>query len=212
MPRLTQATGAPHRTLAELAAHRATLKPRKNKCGHTEINAGDYYQRTDKRCLECYRKMERDRARGGVVPAPKPLKSAGHTGRRDKLPSDPEVQAALGVLRDAKGARRGRQGYVYLITETLETANINDPTGNRSNPLLVKIGYSTNPRARLREIQTSNGRILKLLAYFPGTEADEDALHRKYKHLNTVQEWFRPTVALLSEFGLYADGSRRAAA
>lgn len=142
------------------------------------------------------------------------LNTAGHTGRRESLPSDPEVVAALGVLRDARGDRRGRQGYVYLIAETLDATPLGVLQGTNRNPLLVKIGYSTNPQARLAEIQTSNGRILKLLAYFKGTKADENRLHAKFRHLNTVQEWFRPTVALLSEFGLYADGSavsRRAA-
>lgn len=112
------------------------------------------------------------------------LKSVGHEGRRTPMPDDPEVQAALGVLRDARGQREGRQGYVYLVTD-----------GD-----LYKVGYSTNPHARVPELQTGNGRPLRLLFYFPGTLADEAALHLKYIDYNTVQEWFRPTPELRSEF------------
>jgi hypothetical protein len=128
------------------------------------------------------------------------LRSAGHTAKRDRLPDDPEVQAALGVLRDARGQRQGNQGYVYCIGEAEGVSP------------LVKIGYSTNPEARVGELQTGNGRQLFLLAYFAGTEADEKALHAKYIKDNTLQEWFTPSDGLLGEFGcdvydLYARGS-----
>lgn len=138
----------------------------------------------------------------GVTPAPQ-VKSAGHEAKREPLPRDPEVEAALGVLRDARGLREGNQGYVYCIAEAEGVAP------------LVKIGYSTNPQARVGELQTGNGRLLFLLAYFAGTEADEKALHSKYIKDNTLQEWFRPSDALLSEFGydtydLYQKGSAAA--
>lgn len=125
----------------------------------------------------------------GVTPAPQ-LRSAGHTGKRDSLPSDPEVQAALGVLRDAKGQREGRQGYVYLIIE------VNDGGGLTFG----KVGYSTNPRARVAELQTGNPRKLRLHLAKPGTLLDEAELHAKYAHLNVLQEWFRLTKELLLEW------------
>lgn len=66
----------------------------------------------------------------------------------------------------------------------------------------VKVGYSTNPQARVSEHQTSNGRILELLAYKPGTPADERDLHARYVKDNTVCEWFHPSLELFAEFGL----------
>lgn len=127
-----------------------------------------------------------------IVPS---LKSAGHKGKRDQIARDPEIEAALGVLRDARGERNGKQGYVYLIGA--ERA--------KHHPILqyaVKVGFSTNPEARVAELQTGNPMKLCLYAKVPGTRADEQALHEKYAHANILQEWFRPTVALLSEFSI----------
>jgi Meiotically up-regulated gene 113 len=119
----------------------------------------------------------------GVTPAT-PLKSAGHKGKRRRLSDDPEVAAALGVLRDARGQRQGNQGYVYCITD-----------GE-----YIKIGYSTKPEARLAELQTGNARKLSLVGSKPGTVEDEAALHQKYIEHNVLQEWFRLDAAILSEF------------
>jgi hypothetical protein len=119
----------------------------------------------------------------GVAPA-KQLRSAGHNGKRAKMSDDPEVQAALGVLRDARGQRAGRQGYVYCI----------------SDGEYVKIGYSTNPQARVAELQTGNARPLRLVYYFAGTEQDEADMHQKYIEQNVLQEWFRPNVELVLDF------------
>lgn len=120
----------------------------------------------------------------GIVPKKLALKSAGHSGRRKRLHVDEEVQAALGVLRDAKGHREGKQGYVYCI----------------SDGEYVKVGYSTNPEARVPELQTGNARTLTLLGAIPGTVSDEKALHIKYIKNNVLQEWFEPVSDLLAEF------------
>lgn len=133
--------------------------------------------------------------RKGVTPTA-PLKTAGHAGRRQKLSDDPEVAAALGVLRDAKGQRQGKQGYVYCILETA-------PGGAMQ---YVKVGFSTNPAARVAELQTGNPRPLKLHAMKEGTLEDERALQQKYIKENVLQEWFRPTKELLLEFDLDATG------
>lgn len=135
----------------------------------------------------------------GAITA-KQLRSAGHDGKRDSLPSDAMTQQALGMLRDARAQRQGRQGYVYCIAEA-----------EGIGPL-VKLGYSTNPQARVAELQTGNGRKLFLLGYFAGTMADESAIHQEFIEDNKLQEWFRPSDELLSKFGydlydLYEKGS-----
>lgn len=126
-----------------------------------------------------------------VALAPK-LNGAGHEAKRDSLPMDPEVEAALGVLRDAKARRRGRPGYVYCIGVE------GDATG-------VKIGYSVKPEARVGELQSGNPRKLVLLGFIKGTEGPagtEGKIHARYIEDNLVGEWFRPTGPLLSEFGI----------
>lgn len=253
MPRTKPNTTVQRRTRAQLTAHRATLVPKTCACGHTAIEADEYYGGTRGGvCVDCYRATEAERQRSyrmltpsdirnparqsgynhvsmhrtgtpyygisdgsghraaGRVPwrgprrataeeaaqdycdyingqkavTPVQLKSAGHEGARDRLPKDPEIQAALGVLRDAKGQREGRQGYVYLI----------------SDGTAYKVGYSTNPWARVPELQTGNPRKLSLVSIFKGTVEDERALHIKYSADNILQEWFEASPALRAEF------------
>lgn len=133
---------------------------------------------------------------GGQAAHTAALKTAGHNGKRQSAPRDPEVQHALGVLRDWKGQQEGKQGYVYLIIEV-------NPGGGLS---YGKVGYSTNPKARVAELQTGNPRPLALHALKTGTVEDEAALHRKYISNNILQEWFHITKDLLLEFPLDADG------
>jgi len=125
---------------------------------------------------------------GGQVPTAKVLKSAGH--KYTKAPVDPQVQAALGVLRDARAQRQGKQGYVYLIVEDLPGGGLR----------YGKVGYSVNPPKRVAELQTGNPRKLKLHLMKPGTVADEAALHAKYQKYNVLQEWFLITKELLLEW------------
>jgi hypothetical protein len=134
-----------------------------------------------------------DHVNGGAV-TPAKLKTAGHTGRRPRLPDDPEVQAAIGVIRDARGAQAGNQGYVYLICETDDAGSIDLLHG------FGKIGFSTNPEARVAELQTGNPRKLRLCAYFPGDADDERDTQRKWIDYNVLQEWFRLTPPLWFSF------------
>lgn len=108
--------------------------------------------------------------------------------KRDTLKDDPEVAAALGVLKDARAQRQGKQGYIYCI-------------GVKDDDYAVKIGYSTNPVARVKELQTGNPRELVLVATMKGTEADEKALHQRHIKLNLLGEWFRKAPSLINEFG-----------
>lgn len=124
----------------------------------------------------------------GATPAPQ-LKSAGHQGKRDRIQRTPEEIAALGVLKDARGRRKGKQGFVYLIGEV-------------EGEYALKIGFSTKPVARPAELQTGNPRPLVLIAQKPGTEADERALHAKFAHLNILQEWFEQHSDIFAEFGI----------
>jgi hypothetical protein len=93
------------------------------------------------------------------------------------------------MIRDWEAQqRKDVQGYVYCFRET------------EGAERYVKVGYSVNPEKRIAEVQTGNPRILEIVGYFPGTEEDERALHKQFGPSNKLQEWFRPTPALLSLF------------
>jgi hypothetical protein len=149
-----------------------------------------------------------DYANGNALPVSTALISAGHTATRDSLPRDPEVEHALGVLRDAKGAREGNQGYVYCIVEEAgpgtgtpqsTAADPKHPSGYVFGPF-CKIGFSTNPEARVAELQTGNPRKLVLLGKIEGTVEDEAAMHQRYIFHNVLQEWFVLTPMIRYEF------------
>lgn len=132
-----------------------------------------------------------------AAPAAPALKSAGHIYEVDEKDNDPEYLAALGLLRDRKAAKEGKQGYVYCIREAIAGGGFSH----------VKIGYSTNPWKRVAELQTGNPRTLAIVCLKKGTEAEEKALHAKYIHLNILQEWFTVTKEMLLEFDLDAKGN-----
>lgn len=117
------------------------------------------------------------------------LNGAGHTGRRDPLERDEELEAAYGVIRDKRAQQEGKQGYVYLIGVE------GDWTG-------VKIGYSVKPEARVGELQTGNPRKLILLASKEAAEAEEHRIHSRFIQNRLVGEWFRPCEGIMEEFGL----------
>jgi hypothetical protein len=121
-----------------------------------------------------------------AAPPEKPkLKTAGHQrAPQVTLPRDPEVEAALGVLRDARAQRRGVQGYVYCITD-----------GE-----YVKIGYSVNPAKRVAELQTGNARPLTLVGRIEGTLDDERSLHEQFISDNVLMDWFKLSPPLTSLF------------
>lgn len=121
-----------------------------------------------------------------ATPATPALRQAGHSYQIDEQDTDPEYLAALGVLRDRRAQKEGKQGYVYLITD-----------GE-----YLKIGYSVNPPKRVAELQTGNARLLSLVGTIEGTEEDERLLHAKYARHNVLQEWFELHEEILAEFGV----------
>ena len=62
----------------------------------------------------------------------------------------------------------------------------------------IKIGFSQNPKSRLKSIQTGMPDLLKLLAVIPGDEKLEKELHNEFNDLRLRGEWFRPDDRLLS--------------
>lgn len=69
------------------------------------------------------------------------------------------------------------EGYVYFLHNP-ETDTI-------------KIGYSKNPKRRIRSLQTANSAELETLKIVEGDEGYERSLHRQFSHLRIRGEWFR---------------------
>lgn len=61
----------------------------------------------------------------------------------------------------------------------------------------IKIGRSMSPQARMRDLQAGNGSKMELLLAVPYSQLSEPDAHRKFKHLRTHREWFRPEPELL---------------
>jgi hypothetical protein len=57
----------------------------------------------------------------------------------------------------------------------------------------VKIGYSTNPQRRLKELLTANDGKLELAKVVPGTIKDERKYHQVFCHSKVRREWFKLT-------------------
>jgi hypothetical protein len=61
----------------------------------------------------------------------------------------------------------------------------------------IKIGRSIDPRGRMHNLQAGNGSKLKLLVAVPRARISEPEAHKKFRHLKTHREWFRPEQDLL---------------
>lgn len=105
------------------------------------------------------------------------------------------VTGNFGILQDLtrksrnKNKAKSKKGYVYLIK--------NEQTQN------VKIGYSANPKRRLKDLQTSTDCELKLIACIKGDIALEQALHQKFKDFHIRNEWFKFSDSIADVFNLH---------
>lgn len=72
-------------------------------------------------------------------------------------------------------AGREQQGYIYFL----------------AGDGLVKIGFTTNLKERVRSISRMSPRKLNLIARLRGTQRNEDELHGMLKKYRQHGEWFR---------------------
>lgn len=70
-----------------------------------------------------------------------------------------------------------KENVIYLIQNTVTTN--------------VKIGYTSNLKQRLRDIQISNDCELKVLSTINGNIELEQKLHKQFKKYHIRGEWFR---------------------
>ena len=55
---------------------------------------------------------------------------------------------------------------------------------------MIKIGRSSNPQKRLKQLQTGNPNCLKLIASFKGEGWKEKLIHEELKRWRKKGEWF----------------------
>ena len=131
-----------------------------------------------------------DHVNSGQAPKGRMLRRANHPVRRS--PVTKKQTTATKQTRKPHSARTLR-GSVYLI-------------GIKGNTSAVKVGFSSAPGfPRLNELQTGNPYLLVGIAEFAGTLRDEYDLHVRYEPDNMLNEWFRASDELLSEFDLTRD-------
>jgi len=68
----------------------------------------------------------------------------------------------------------------------------------------IKIGTTSNLKARLSAIRTSSSERVGLACAIPGTEALEQLLHERFAETRVRGEWFAPSPELVA----FIDGAR----
>lgn len=68
----------------------------------------------------------------------------------------------------------------------------------------IKLGSSSSPERRLATFSAQSPRPLRLIAKWPGSTRDEQAIHRRFRAYRTHNEWFRPE----GEFGEFVAWKR----
>lgn len=67
----------------------------------------------------------------------------------------------------------------------------------------LKIGLSSKPQQRLKNIQTANPEEVLLVSIFPGSKSDEKWLHSKFKKYHIRGEWFENSEEILHYFRVH---------
>lgn len=127
-----------------------------------------------------------------ALPPPSPVHVRNKTGRK-RTKRDPSMP------RTPRFSHTGIEvSPEFLVAEKL-VYFVLDPAQNA-----VKIGYAKKGALvqRLKDIQTGNVAVLKLLATIPGSRKKEASLHRQFHTLRQRGEWFRyeePLVSFIEE-------------
>lgn len=81
-------------------------------------------------------------------------------------------------MNNPNGKHKKYKGYIYFIQGQCGGA--------------IKVGFSTIPSERLRQLQTGYPDTLKILLLIPGNESTEKVIHRQFEGSKLNGEWFRP--------------------
>lgn len=82
-------------------------------------------------------------------------------------------------------------GFIYFIQE-----------GNEGK---IKIGFSEDPKERLKTLKIANPNNLRIIFQYEGSEADERKIHRMFKNYNISGEWFEPSEEIMEFINVTKD-------
>lgn len=109
--------------------------------------------------------------------------------RRAPVHPSPELKAmGIRLLR-----RKTEGGVVYFVCADGSDA--------------IKIGFTTDLKRRIRNLECASGRRATLLHSMPGTYDDERSLHRRFKAARLDGEWFEAVPELLLHIDNLRDGA-----
>ena len=66
----------------------------------------------------------------------------------------------------------------------------------------IKIGYATDLKKRLTQLQVGNSNPLKVMLTVPGSKEDEALLHHLLREHRIRGEWFKPDVFVMVVIGM----------
>jgi hypothetical protein len=61
----------------------------------------------------------------------------------------------------------------------------------------IKIGVSSDPRARLKQVQTGSPHEVWIMGVWPDCPYTEEEIHQMFAHYRMHGEWFRPEQDLI---------------
>lgn len=132
----------------------------------------------------------------------------GATGAWCEVPLGADRQKALEVGRQLAAICEGIRLGIPTPLQGPAVPAVYFAATKRSGQVLVKIGYSRNVTARVRELQTGGAASIGLVAWRPGGAKEEREEHLRWRTFRTVGEWFR----LEGELKTYVTAIREALA
>ena len=118
-------------------------------------------------------------------------KLLGRIGGLDRKLHQPRPKTPAVRHRGPQSRSRAGKGFVYVVS---------------GEGGLLKIGWSSNPERRLKELQVASPHSLKFLKTWPGSMEEEKALHRLLMDHRVHGEWFSRSPLLDRILGLYKGG------
>lgn len=85
-----------------------------------------------------------------------------------------------------QGKADPKKGYVYLAQNT-KSENL-------------KIGFSKNPKARIKQLNIVSDVKIQLIDKFKGEISDEKSLHKKFDDIRMNSEWFEYSEEIVNHF------------
>jgi hypothetical protein len=111
--------------------------------------------------------------------------------------------------QSAQTEQTAHTGRTKVGTAHTDTGTLNGQVYFITDGESIKVGWSGNPKERMRALQTKHPLPLRSIATTPGSIGDEHAIHALFSDIRLNGEWFRSTPELLKFIDDYChDGAR----